>query len=126
MSLTTQRELLASTLETGMPDHSVYPDPGTKFSAPCVRINAGAPWIAPSILRAGKRTTRWEVWAVAGKLDAEMSLEDLEAMVALATVALDNLAGWSAIQWDRPALVEMGGAIYLASRGQIETIAEVT
>jgi hypothetical protein len=123
MSLIDQRAELASVLGTA--GVRTYADPGEPFSAPCVRINAGVPWIAPSVLRSGKRTVRWEVWAVAGRSDSKASYSGLEVMVAAVTEALDGLQGYSAIAWDRPALVEMGGTIYLASRGQIETIGGV-
>jgi hypothetical protein len=120
MSLSEQRALLSATLDAAHVRN--YPDPGSAFTAPCVRLNAGVPWIAPSVLRSGGRTVRWEVWAVAGKADSKASFADLEVMVAVATNALDGLPGYSAISWDRPALVDMGGVTYLASRGQIETI----
>jgi hypothetical protein len=120
MSLVEQRAELASVISAA--EVRTYADPGEPFTAPCVRINAGVPWIAPSVLRSGKRTVRWEVWAVAGRSDSKASYAGLEEMVATVTIALDALQGYSAIAWDRPALVEMGGTTYLASRGQIETI----
>lgn len=123
MTLAEQRAELASALDAA--EVRNYPDPGTAFAAPCVRLNAGIPWIAPSVLRSGGRTVRWELWAVAGRADSKASFADLEIMVAAVTVALDGLQGYSAIVWDRPAQVEMGGVIYLASRGQIETIGGV-
>jgi hypothetical protein len=123
MTLTEQRTTLVDMLDAA--GVRAYGDPGEPFTAPCIRLNAGTPWIAPSVLRSGGRTVRWELWAVAGRSDSKASFADLEVMVGATTLALDALPGYSAISWDRPALVEMGGVTYLASRGQIETIGGV-
>lgn len=95
--------------------------PGEPFATPCVRIHPGAPWLGPSVLARGERTQRWEVWAVAGKLDAKANYEALETLVSTITTALDALPGWSGIIWDRPNPTDMGGTQYLAVRGTIET-----
>lgn len=95
--------------------------PGEPFTPPCIRIHPGNPWMGPSALAGGQRTARWEVWAVAGKLDSKSNYEALETLVSAITIALDDLQGWSAVVWDRPAPTDMGGTQYLAVRGTIET-----
>lgn len=103
----------------------VYSEPSGTFATPCARVHPASPWVAPSVLRAGKRTQRWEVWVVVGKMDSTASFEQMELMVGKITTALDRLPGWSLIIWDRPAPTDMGGTLYLAVRGTIETSAEV-
>ena len=100
-------------------------NPGGSFATPCVRIHPAAPWLAPSVLAAGRRTQRWEIWAVAGKVDAQSNYTSLEDTVSAVTNALDLLPSWSSIQWDRPNPTDMGGTLYLAVRGLIETNREV-
>ena len=99
--------------------------PGEAFTPPCVRVHPAAPWLAPSRLAAGRRTQRWEVWAVAGKADGTRNYTSLEDTVSQVTNALDLLPSWSGIEWDRPNPTDMGGTLYLAVRGIIETIREV-
>ena len=103
----------------------VVSEPNGTFAAPCIRLHPAAPWLAPSVLAAGRRTQRWEVWCVLGKMDGTANYKSLEDMVSAATHALDLLAGWSAIIWERPNPTEMGGTTYLAVRGIIETNKEV-
>ena len=100
-------------------------EPNGVFAAPCIRIHPAAPWLAPSALASGRRTQRWEVWCVLGALDSKAKYTQLEDMVSAATNALDLLAAWSAIIWERPNPTEMGGTTYLAVRGIIETNREV-
>jgi hypothetical protein len=107
-------------LVTALGAERVY-QPGETFSTPCIRIHPGAPWVGPSFLASGQRTQRWEVWAVAGKGDATANYEALETLVSTITIALDALPGWSGIVWDRPNPTDMGGTMYLAVRGTIET-----
>lgn len=103
----------------------VHAEPSGAFATPCVRLHPGSPWLAPSVLAAGNRTQKWEVWVVLGKVDSRARYRKLEDMVSAVTMALDALAGWSEIQWDRPAPTDMGGVNYLAVRGVIETRKEV-
>lgn len=103
----------------------VVREPVGAFTTPCIRLHPAAPWLAPSALAAGRRTQRWEVWCVLGRLDAKAKYVALEDMVSAATMALDLLAGWSAIIWERPNPTDMGGTTYLAVRGIIETNREV-
>lgn len=95
------------------------------FSAPCARIFPGEPWVALSGLAGGRRTQRWEVWAVAGKVDSGATFEEMEALVTSINTAIDGLQGWGHPEWRRPAITDMGGARYIASRGIIETLMEV-
>jgi hypothetical protein len=95
------------------------------FSAPCVRIFPGEPWVGTEGLLSGKRSQRWEVWAVAGRVDAGATFDDMEALVQSVHNALEPLQRWSHLEWRRPAIVDMSGARYLACRGVIETFLEV-
>jgi len=103
----------------------VYAEPTGTFATPCARVHPASPWLAPSVLAKGRRTQRWEVWVVIGKLDSKAKFAAMETMVSQITIALDTLAGWSSIVWDRPAPTDMGGTLYLAVRGIIETNREV-
>ena len=107
-------------LVTALGSERVF-SPGEPFATPCVRIHPAAPWLAPSVLAAGQRTQRWEVWCVAGKGDAKANYEALETLVSTVTTALDALPGWSSVVWDRPNPTDMSGTQYLAVRGIIET-----
>ena len=121
--LTDARAELKTALDAA--DVRCYAEPTGRFTTPCVRIHPASPWLAPSVLAAGGRTQRWEVWAVLGRVDSKAQYKGLEAIVSTVTNALDLLPGWSGIIWERPAPTEMGGATYLAVRGVIETKREV-
>lgn len=108
-----------------VPALRVYSEPTGTFATPCVRVHPASPWLAPSVLAAGRRTQRWEVWVVIGKMDSKAKFRAMETMVSQVTIALDKLPGWSEIVWDRPAPTDMGGTLYLAVRGIIETRLEV-
>jgi hypothetical protein len=95
------------------------------FTAPCARIFPADPWVDLSGLANGRRTQRWEVWAVAGKADAIANFDELEAMVQAINTALAPLQGWSYLAWRRPAVTIMGGTGYFACRGTMETTQEV-
>lgn len=126
MSLSDSRAELAAAIEAAdTPAIRVFAEPSGTFATPCARVHPASPWVAPSVLRAGKRTQRWEVWVVVGKVDSTASFEQMESMVGKITTALDRLQGWSLIIWDRPAPTDMGGTLYQAVRGTIETSAEV-
>jgi len=88
-------------------------------------VHPAAPWLAPSVLAAGRRTQRWEVWVVVGRMDSKAKFNQMETMVSAITLKLDTLQPWSQIIWERPAPTEMGGTLYLAVRGIIETNKEV-
>ena len=118
--LSDARTELATALET-VPDLRVYPEPNGTFATPCIRLHPAGPWLAPSVLAAGNRTQRWEVWCVLGRMDSTANYDELETMVSNVTDALDRLPGWSGIMWDRPNPTDMGGTKYLAVRGIIET-----
>jgi len=120
--LSDAREELTTALEAA--DIRVA-SPGDAFTPPCVRVHPAAPWLAPSVLASGRRTQRWEVWAVAGKVADRHNYTSLEGTVSAVTNALDLLPSWSSIVWDRPNPTDMGGTSYLAVRGQIETNKEV-
>lgn len=102
-----------------------YAEPTGAFAAPCARLHPASPWLGPSVLAAGRRTQHWEIWIVVGKLDSRAKYAKLESMVSAVTTALDSLPGWSGVAWDRPAPTDMGGTLYLAVRGIIETSREV-
>jgi hypothetical protein len=123
--LTDARQLLTDTMHAAPYNVRVAREPTGTFTAPCARIHPASPWLAPSVLAAGRRTQRWEIWAVLGRTDSKGRYKGLEDLVSRITNALDNLQGWSAIVWERPAPTDMGGVSYLAARGIIETIAEV-
>jgi hypothetical protein len=126
MSLSTSRaELAAAIRAADSPALRVYDAPSGTFATPCVRLHPAAPWIAPSVLAAGRRVQQWEVWVVTGKMDARATFNKMEQMVSKITIALDKFQGWSSIDWDRPAPTDMGGALYLAVRGVIQTVQEV-
>lgn len=124
--LTRARLELAQALEDGT-DFRANAEPMGTFAAPCYRLHGASPWLGASDLAGGRRTQRWEVWAVAGKLDAKASLAQVEAMVSAANIAIDSLhtsGNWGLIEWERPGPVDMGGTTYFAVRGTIETIRE--
>lgn len=95
------------------------------FAAPCARIFPGEPWVAQSGLAGGRRTQRWEVWAVAGLVDSNATFDDMEALVQSINAALEGQAGWGHLEWRRPSIVDMSGGRYLACRGVVETLMEV-
>jgi hypothetical protein len=126
MTLADSRAQLSTAIAAAdSPAIRVFDGPGGKFATPCVRVHPASPWIAPSVLAAGRRTQRWEVWVVVGRMDSNASYKGMEQMVGKITLALDKLQPWSSIIWDRPAPTDMGGVLYLAVRGTIETNAEV-
>lgn len=94
------------------------------FSTPCARIFPAEPWVELSGLANGARTQRWEVWAVAGRVDGGATFDEMEALVQDINAAISMMAGWSYVAWHRPVSSDMGGTRYLASRGDIETKAE--
>jgi len=91
------------------------------FTTPCARIFPAQPWVGPSAMADGKRTQRWEVWAVAGRVDSGATFDELEALVQAISNATEGLQQWSRIGWDRPINSVMGGVIYSACRGVTET-----
>lgn len=96
------------------------------FSAPCARIFPADPWVGLSGQAGGRRTQQWEVWAVAGRSDSLATFDELEALVMSINAAIEPLPNWNRPQWRRPAVTDMGGVKYFASRGIIETLAEVS
>ena len=122
MTLTDSRAVLLAAFEAaGIP---AFYGMGI-FTAPCVRIYPAEPWVDRSGLANGRRTQRWEVWAVAGRTDSLATFDELEALVSQIDVAIQGLQGWSQPSWRRPAVTEMGGTKYFACRGTIETTQEV-
>ena len=95
------------------------------FATPCARVFPGEPWVALSGLAGGRRTQKWEVWAVAGRVDANASFDDLETLVQDINTAIDQRPQWGHIEWRRPAITMMAGIQYIACRGSIETLMEV-
>lgn len=96
-----------------------------QFNAPCARVFPGEPWVALSGLAGGRRTQRWEVWSVAGRADSNATFDALEMLTQQINDAINGMAGWGHVEWHRPAVVDMGGARYLAARGVLETLKEV-
>lgn len=96
------------------------------FSAPCARVFPGEPWVeGGGGLAGGMRVQRWEVWAVAGRVDASASFDELEDLVQRINDAIEPLNEWSHVEWRRPAITTMSGTAYIACRGVIETRLEV-
>jgi len=122
MSLTTSREILLSALQNA--DIQAFYGLGA-FTAPCARIFAAEPWVDRSGLANGRRTQRWEIWAVAGRTDSLATFDDLEKMVIAIDKVVEGLQGWSSCTWRRPAVTDMGGTKYFATRAVIETTQEV-
>jgi hypothetical protein len=58
-------------------------------------------------------------------MDSTATYKTMEEMVGKITTKLDTLPEWSQIIWERPAPTDMGGTLYLAVRGIIETSREV-
>ena len=121
MSLTEARQSLLDKLNAAEID--TYYGWGA-FSAPCARIFPGEPWVGISGLAGGRRTQRWEVWAVAGRVDANATFDELETLVQSINAAVNGIPDFGYVEWHRPASVEMGGARYFAARGVIETLKE--
>jgi hypothetical protein len=120
--LKTSRQLLLDTL-TAAGVNAFY---GMgRFTAPCARIFPADPWVDASGLANGRRTQRWEIWAVAGRSDSEATFDELEALVQQCNDAVSGLQGWSHPVWRRPANAEMGGTRYFSCRGVVETTQEV-
>lgn len=122
MTLKASRQVLLDVLEAS--SIPAYYGMG-RFSAPCARIFPGEPWVDLSGLANGRRTQRWEIWAVAGKADSLANFDELEALVQQCNDAVSGLQGWSHPSWRRPAVTEMGGVKYFACRGVVETTQEV-
>jgi len=121
--LSDSHNLLKTVIEDGGESGiRVFDAPSGTFATPCVRVHPASPWLAPSSLARGRRTQRWEVWIVVGKMDSKATFAKMEDMVSIVTNILDRLDGWSAIVWERPAPTDMGGTLYLAVRGIIETV----
>jgi hypothetical protein len=118
MSLASARAELLAAIEAV--DIKAYYGSGA-FTTPCARIFPANPWVGPSALADGKRTQRWEIWAVAGRVDSGATYDELEALVQSISNATENMRNWSRINWDRPVNVQMGGVLYSASRGVAET-----
>lgn len=95
------------------------------FSAPCARVFPGEPWVALSGLAGGRRTQRWEVWAVAGRADSAATFDEMEDLVQRINDAVEQMARFGQLEWRRPAITDMGGTRYLACRGIVETLTEV-
>ncbi len=118
MSLKTAREELVTVIRAA----GIKTFYGTgAFTTPCARVFPAEPWVAPSSLADGKRTQRWEVWAVAGRVDSNATYNDIEDLVQDISTALEPLRNWSRLNWSRPTNVIMGGVQYSACRGIIET-----
>lgn len=107
------------------PTLRVFSEPTGTFATPCARVHPASPWLAPSSLAKGRRTQRYEIWVVLGRMDSAANFKAMEDAVSGITNALDVLPGWSAVIWDRPGPTDMGGNLYLAVRGLIETNKEV-
>lgn len=118
MSLASARAQLLTAIEAA--NIKAYYGNGA-FTAPCARIFPAQPWVGPSAMADGKRTQRWEVWAVAGRVDSGATYDDLEMLVQAISDATEGMQQWSRIVWDRPVNSVMGGVIYSASRGVTET-----
>lgn len=95
------------------------------FTAPCARIFPAEPWVDVSGLANGRRTQRWEIWAVAGKADSLANFEEVESLVKVINDAVSGLPHWSYPAWRRPAVTLMGGTNYFACRGTVETTQEI-
>lgn len=122
MSLTDARAQLLAACETAGID--TYYGWGA-FSTPCCRIFAGEPWVALSGMAGGRRTQRWEVWAVAGRVDGGGTFEDVEGLVQSINDAVNGTPQFAYVEWHRPAITTMGGVQYYACRGVVETLMEV-
>jgi hypothetical protein len=122
MTLQASRQTLLDTLEAA--GVNTFYGIG-RFTAPCARIFPADPWVDISGLANGRRTQRWEVWAVAGKSDSVATFDELETLVKKCNDALALLEGWAYPVWRRPAITEMGGTRYFACRGMMETAQEV-
>ena len=123
MTLKLSRQELLDALEAG--DIRAFYGMGI-FSAPCARIFPADPWVALSGQAGGRRTQRWEIWAVAGRADSIATFDELEALVSNINAAIEVLPNWNRPEWRRPAISDMGGIKYFACRGIIETLAEVS
>lgn len=122
MSLKDSRQLLLDTIQAA--GVNTFYGMGA-FTAPCARIYPADPWVDISGLANGRRTQRWEIWAVAGKSDSLANFDELEALVKQINDSVSALQGWSHPTWRRPAITEMGGTRYFACRGVVETTQEV-
>lgn len=122
MSLKGAREDLLNAL---LPKIDTYYGWGA-FTAPCARIFPAEPWVELSpALAGGRRTQRWEIWAIAGRVDSGATFDELESLVQRINAAVDHMPKWSSLEWRRPTSTDMGGARYLACRGIIQTVMEV-
>ena len=97
-------------------------DPGL-VAPPSVLVVPDAPWIGLSRLVTRSRMVHWRVIAVAGRVDATVTLEELEELVALISLAVPRELGSPA--FDAPGTVDLAGAQYLAAVGRVDHITEV-
>lgn len=121
--LTASRLALAATLEAA--GLRVAFDPG-RVNPPAVLVAATDPWVTPTALATVSQALRWRLVAVAGRMDAEVTVEVLEDLVGAVLVAVANLPdGWGRATFDSPGTVDLVGGQYLAAVGRVEHLTEV-
>lgn len=95
-----------------------------KLAAPCVLLEAGDPWAAVDLSMGRKRTARWHLTLVAGRIDSEAALEGLAKLIDETDAALLTLPGVQLPTWSKPADAVLGTAPYATTEATIQMLTE--
>ena len=95
---------------------------GGKFTAPCVVVEAGDPWAAVDLSMGRRRTARWKLTAIAGRVDSEGALEALADLVDSVDAALLTIQGVQLPTWAKPFDAALGAVPYAASETTIQML----
>lgn len=93
-----------------------------QFTAPCVLLEAGDPWAGVDLSLRGKRTARWRLTLVAGRVDSTAALETLAELVDSADAALLTLPGVQLPTWAKPFDASLDGQSYAATVATIQLL----
>lgn len=92
-----------------------------RLTAPCILVEPGDPWSGPSQLRGGgRRLTRWQLTAIAGKANSAGAYAALATLVDGVDTALLDLRDCQLPVWAQPHDYLLGSVPYAASVATIE------
>lgn len=95
-----------------------------QFAAPCVLVEPGEPWAAVDLSLGRKRTGRWKLTLVAGRVDTEGNQEKLMDLIDSADTALLALPGVELPTWGRPFDASLHGVVYAGTMATIQYITQ--
>lgn len=96
-----------------------------QFSAPCVLVEAGDPWAAVDLSLGARRTGRWRLTLVAGKVDADGVLEALAELVDAVDAAILTVPGMQLPTWAVPFNASLAGASYAATSATVQLLTPI-